>query len=186
MSARVCVCLHERQKWYTLKSKLQTYVDAAYRAYLYTSEAVLCAVRVFGALCCAVCVCIYIYICCPYLSRCKYRKVNKAQEDDRRERGRWSTEAGRVYVLRLILIVILMVADASVLPLMWLMLRNYSVMQIDYTPENFLLAFSCSVPFRPLCACEQRESVLYLYRCVWRLNRCVFSRIISVHQICFV
>lgn len=34
-----------------------------------------------------------------------------------------------------------------VLPLMWLMLRNYSVMQIDYTPENFLLPF-CSVLVR--------------------------------------
>lgn len=32
-----------------------------------------------------------------------------------------------------------MVADARVLPLMWLMQRNYSVMQIDYTPKNFLL-----------------------------------------------
>lgn len=105
-------------------------------------------------------------------------------------------KASKVYVLRLILIVILMVADASVLPLMWLMLRNYSVMQIDYTPENFLLAFSCSVLFRSVCALlfhynvnngsRQCVYTVYIYRYVWRLNRCVSSRIISVHQICFV
>lgn len=47
----------------------------------------------------------------------------------------------------LILIVILM-ALMPVSPLMWLMLRNYSVMQIDYTPENFLLLFR----FVPLVA----------------------------------
>lgn len=90
-----------------------------------------------------------------------------------------------------------MVAGASVLLVMWLMLRNYSVMQIDYTPENFLLPFSF-VPFRFYSPCV--PSLFHFYTGDMNVNGVYVSctvvfggsinvfpcRIISVHQICFV
>lgn len=72
--------------------------------------------------------------CCSYLPSTRAGKASQQKKNTRKNEITRKRES-------LILIVILMVADARVLPLMWLMQRNYSVMQIDYTPENFLLPF---------------------------------------------
>lgn len=65
-----------------------------------------------------------------------------------------------------------------VLPLMWLMLRNYSVMQIDYTPENFLLPF-CSVLVRSNFAAAAAATVIVAAADVSSCGRVLYNSVVG-------
>lgn len=65
-----------------------------------------------------------------------------------------------------------------VLPLMWLMLRNYSVMQIDYTPENFLLPF-CSVLVRSHFAAAAAATVIVAAADVSSCGRVLYNSVVG-------